>query len=50
MEAREIDAKQILQMFFRSKVDFINIFSKPNHDLLRPLGEYVGVTTTPDDV
>jgi len=37
-----VDAEQILQKFFRSQVNFIKIFSKPNHDLLRPLGEYVG--------
>ncbi|KAJ7163663.1 hypothetical protein C8R46DRAFT_1163839 [Mycena filopes] len=32
-----------------AQLDFVQIFSKPNHDLQRPLGTYVGVRETPDD-
>ena len=46
----QVDAEQILQKFFGShRVNFASVFTKPGHDLLRPLGEYVGVTTTSDD-
>jgi hypothetical protein len=46
----QADAEQILQKFFgRGGVDFASVFSKSGHDLLRPLGEYVGVTVTEDD-
>jgi len=46
----QVDAEQILQKFFGShRVNFASVFTQPGHDLLRPLGEYVGVTTTSDD-
>jgi hypothetical protein len=46
----QADAEQILQKSFgRGGVDFNSIFSKSGHDLLRPLGVYVGVTITEDD-
>jgi hypothetical protein len=44
------NAEQILQTFFgEGGVDFASAFSKYGHDLLRPLGQYVGVTATADD-
>ena len=46
----QADAEQILQNFFgRAGIDFTGLFSKSGCDLLRPLGEYVGVTATADD-
>jgi hypothetical protein len=46
----QIDAEKIIQKIFqKSGVNFSGAFSKPGHDLLRPLGQYVGVTATADD-
>jgi hypothetical protein len=45
----QADAEQILQNFFKRGVNFASTFSKFGHDLLIPLGEYVGVTATADD-
>lgn len=44
-------ANDILVANFGSSaaVDFSGIFSKPDHDLLRPNGEYIGYRVTPND-
>ncbi|KAJ6449180.1 hypothetical protein C8R45DRAFT_1131162 [Mycena sanguinolenta] len=42
--------KTLVQYFgLNASVDFIQIFSDPNRDLLRPNGEYVGTSFSPDD-
>ncbi|KIM86980.1 hypothetical protein PILCRDRAFT_4223 [Piloderma croceum F 1598] len=46
----QVDAENILQKVYKKGVfNFDSAFSKPGHDLLRPLGEYVGVAATSDD-
>lgn len=49
-EARKI-ATNLLQSYLGPDaiVDFEEVFSKLNHDLLRPTGDYVGVRMTADD-
>ena len=43
-------AKNILRKYFgEDPVNFDKLFSKADHDLLRPLGKYVGVKSIPDD-
>lgn len=41
--------ESILQKFYRHKFNFEKEFSKPQYDLIRPKGSYVGVQATPDD-
>ena len=43
-------AEIILWNFYRHKFNFEQEFSRPQYDLLRPRGSYVGVQATPDDV
>lgn len=43
-------AENILHKYFgKDPVNFDELFSKTDHNLLRPLGRYVGVKSTPDD-
>ncbi|KAJ7498376.1 hypothetical protein B0H11DRAFT_1856325 [Mycena galericulata] len=44
-------ANRILAQYFgdSARVNFIEIFSRPRHDLLRPQGNYVGTSFTEDD-
>jgi hypothetical protein len=43
-------AKNILCKYFgKVPVNFNELFSKADHDLLRPLGKYIGVKSIPDD-
>ena len=50
MEVRASRCRTNPSNFFgRAGIDFASLFSKSGCDLLRPLGEYVGVTATADD-
>ena len=42
-------AEKILQNFYKHEFNFEQQFSSPQHDLLRPTGNYIGVKATPDD-
>lgn len=45
-------ANDILEEYFgpEARVDFLKIWEKPNHDLLRPKGVYVSTSWTEDDI
>jgi hypothetical protein len=45
------DANDLLVENFgpEAKVDFVDLFSKPNVDLMRPCGDYVGSKSCADD-
>ena len=46
----QMSAQDILCKYFgKDPVNFNELFSKADHDLLRPLGKYVGVKSIPDD-
>jgi hypothetical protein len=42
-------AERILSQFFGKNISFNDLFSKPEHDLMRPLGEYIGISATTED-
>ena len=42
-------AQKLLQSFFGDDINFTQIFSASNCDLLRPLGVYIGISATDDD-
>jgi hypothetical protein len=45
----ELKAKSIFEGYYKSRINFDKQFSKDNHDLLRPEGDYVGVNYSPND-
>ena len=42
-------AERMLSQFFGKNISFNDLFSKPEHDLMRPLGEYIGISATTED-
>ena len=44
-----MEAERLFESFYGSKISFNNWFSKEGHDLLRPNGNYVGVSYSPND-
>ncbi|THH26610.1 hypothetical protein EUX98_g7582 [Antrodiella citrinella] len=51
LSAARDEANELLVSYLGAdaRCDFVALFAKPNHDLLRPEGEYVGVHLTEDD-
>ena len=45
----QVEAERLFESFYGSKISFDNWFSKEGHDLLRPNGNYVGVSYSPTD-
>lgn len=49
-EAQRESNQELIEEFGPAgDIDFEALFSQPNHDLLRPAGEYIGIRSTPDD-
>ena len=45
----QLEAEKLFKSFYGSKINFDDWFSKDGRDLLRPNGDYVGVSYSPND-